>query len=172
MTNPQETVNRKYDIRQAKPDLHTVVREVTIGNLSRRNVVLAQVELVNEALSRLIELCYERIDGQLVNVDTLTHKLLIPVPWGRRGHSQWGLRASEAVVLRSILLYRAPVSMPSLFVYETTSKSWLIDNVTYGDESSAMAWLKRYGKVTPSEWQTAYSQWKSGRRGVLPSDVG
>ncbi len=67
------------------------------------NVDGAICELMNEALCRVVALAYETDAGGLCNLDAATGKILFALPWGRNGASQWGLRQSEANILRQIL---------------------------------------------------------------------
>ncbi len=74
------------------------------AELSRRGAAAAKAELANEAVGKLIGLCYERdTDGQPCNVEVGTGRLLVPAPWGRRGRDYYGLRPSEGNVLRVYL---------------------------------------------------------------------
>ena len=55
--------------------LPTVIRSLRLADAG-------MVELLTEALHRLITLAYERDDAGWVNVDPVTKRLLIPAPWG------------------------------------------------------------------------------------------
>src|SRR4051794_14368232 len=74
---------RKEQIAAATPQRYTAIVRAAEA-LSRRNVDQAITELLNEALARLVRLCYERADdGALCNVDEATGRVLIPLPWAR-----------------------------------------------------------------------------------------
>ena len=89
------TTERKQKLSIAAPKRHTGLRAVA-ESLSLRNVDGAVCELMNEALARLVLLAYEQDAGGFCNMDEATGKLLIPLPWGRNGAAQWGMRPQEA----------------------------------------------------------------------------
>ena len=170
------TVQRKAEVRAADPAQHTTRRSGAIAEaaagLSRRNVATARTELANEALRKLIELCYEEIEGELVNVDAHTQRILVPMPWGRLGSRSWGLRNSEAVILRSIMLARlaSERNLPELWQYDPIARSWLCDIRSYGSIQSALRWFKNHGEVSLSEWRHGEQVWRDGRAGIFRSD--
>lgn len=119
-------VTRKEGIAQASPARHTTIQRAA-QNLSRRNVDQAITELLNEALARLTVLCYERgDDGQLCNVDAVTGRVLVPLPWGKAGYAKWGLSASEADSMRAIMFTRQRVGVP-LFHYDRSRRAWFLN---------------------------------------------
>lgn len=170
------TVQRKAEVRAADPAQHTARRTSAIAeaaaSLSRRNVATARTELANEALRKLIELCYEELEGELVNVDAHTQRILVPMPWGRLGSRSWGLRNSEAVILRSIMLARlaSQRNLPELWQYDPIARSWLCDIRSYGSVQSALRWFKNHGEVSLSEWRHGEQVWRDGRAGIFGSD--
>jgi hypothetical protein len=120
---------RKQQIVTAKPERHSVVRRAA-EDLSRRTVDLVPIELLTEALHGITTLCYERDElGHLVNVDGRTGKLLVPAPWGRLGHTKWGVTPSEANVLRAILFARQGDA--ALFNYHRGTRSWMVNRAAY-----------------------------------------
>jgi hypothetical protein len=135
------TLERKPGIVATAPQRHTALRAAA-ENLSRRNADAAVIELMAEALSRLVALCYETDGGGLCNVDAPTGKVLIPLPWGRAGYARWGLRPSEATVLREIMLQRQ--YQPGLFVYHALGRAWHVNLHDYPSKGIAMAYLTKY----------------------------
>lgn len=146
------TLERKTEISHAAPERFTALRSAA-ASLSRRNVDLATVELMNEALSRLVMLLYETDSGGMVNVDSLTGKLLIPAPFGKNGHKQWGLKPSEANLLRHIL-FGWQEQPPALLYYEWTRHSWFLDLAQFGSVGIAKAWLRSH-QISVNLYRTA-----------------
>jgi hypothetical protein len=119
------TLERKTAISTAQPERYTHIARAA-QTLSRRTVDQATTELLNEAHSRLILLCYERDDtGHFVNVDEVTGKVLIPLPWGKKGHAKWGIAPSEADVFRRIMFARQRLGLP-LFHFDRSRRSWFL----------------------------------------------
>ena len=135
------TVARKGEIAQAAPARHTTLRKAA-ESLSLRNIDQAVIELFMEALSRLVDLCFEEDSGGFCNIDSVTNRILIPLPWGRNGHSAWGIRPQEANILRKILVARQ--CQPGLFLYDTSRRCWTINLYDYSSREVAMRYLTRY----------------------------
>jgi hypothetical protein len=144
------TLERKQGIGATVPQRHTGLRAAAEG-LSRRNADAAVIELMSEALSRLVALAYETDGGGLCNVDAPTGKVLIALPWGRAGHQRWGLRPSEATVLREIMLQRQYA--PGLFVYHALGRAWHVNRHDYPSTRVALAYLERY-PLTIAEYRS------------------
>ncbi len=135
------TVVRKGDILQATPQRHTALRKAA-ESLSMRNLDQAQIELFMEALSRLVDLCYEVDNGGFCNIDAPTGKVLIPLPWGRNGHARWAIRAQESNILREIMQGRQYT--PGLFIYDRVRRNWNVNLHDYPSRDAAIAYLTRY----------------------------
>jgi hypothetical protein len=133
---------RKAEISTAAPERYTALRQAA-ENLSRRNVDVATCEVLNEALGRLIMLLYETDAGGLANIDSLTGRVLIPMPNGKNGHAKWGLRSSEANVLRDILFAWQQEPQP-LLLYDWTRHSWFVNIAEFGSIGIAKAWLRAH----------------------------
>jgi hypothetical protein len=133
---------RKAQISQAQPDRFTTLRSAAAA-LSRRNADAAVCEVLNEALGRLVMLLYETDAGGLANVDGGSGRILIPMPSGKKGHRLWGLRVSEANVLRDIL-YGWQEAPPTLIFYEWTRHSWFVNLDHFGTLGIAKSWLRAH----------------------------
>jgi hypothetical protein len=136
------TVSRKYSIAQSAPARHTGLRKAAEA-LSRRNVDAAVCELLNEALARLVQLCYEQDAAGLCNVDAQTGKMLIPLPWGRLGHAKWGLRPIEGIILRQVL-FDWQNGNNNLFHYDRSRRAWFVDLYNYANVHLAHQWLTQH----------------------------
>lgn len=158
MNNPIIIVQRKEGIAQAAPQRHTSLRKAAEA-LSLRNVDQAVCELFCEALMRLVDLAYEEDAGGFCNIDRVTCKVLIPLPWGRAGHKRWALRPQEAVLLREIMQRRQ--QLQGLFLYDGTRHSWHLNLKAYATRDDANAYLTRY-PVAISELRRARIQRGAG----------
>lgn len=149
-------LDRKADIMGAQPRPHTPLRSIA-EQLTRRNLASAHAELLNEALQRCTSMLYESdASNRLCNVDENTGRILLPVPWGRAGHRQWGLRYTESQVLRAILLAHQKVhdqgKRPALYLYDTDTRAWLLNLF---DFASSEAGLQRIQQtpISPAQWR-------------------
>jgi hypothetical protein len=152
------TVERKEDIGQSTPQRYIAMRKASEA-LSRRNVDQAVIELMMEALSRLVDLCFEEDGGGYCNMDQVTNRILIPLPWGRNGHSQWGLRPQEANILRAILVARQ--RQPGLFLFDGMRRAWRVNLYDFGNRDLSMSYLSKY-PISITEFRTARAKLLGG----------
>lgn len=121
-------------------------------HLSRRGLAATKAELFNHALAALADLCMEwETDERRANVD-VDGRLLVPVPWGDAGYKVWGLRVTEARVLRRIMLQRA-AQAGALWYYDADGRCWLW-NLEHR-KGSAISYLSNH-PVTVPEYLSAY----------------
>jgi len=113
--------------------------------LSLRGQMKARAELCNEAVAVLIRLCYEAdTDGGPANVDKVTGRILIPCPWGERGHRRYGLRSTEQRALRRYMLDlqdHKPAGAP-VFTYDPTSRNWYLNFYDHNGTKAVAYWEK------------------------------
>ena len=147
------TLERKAEVSTAQPAAVMAVRAAA-ENLSRRNADAATCELLNEALGRLTDLCFEEDAGGLCNVDYVTGRILIPLPWGRHGHARWGLRPQEANILRAWLLETLRSGYPPLFWWERNRRAWFVGLGDYPDRQEAGLWLRTH-QITVRDYRAA-----------------
>lgn len=163
--NALTTVERKQDVRLSEPSGY-VRRRIgqEASNLSLAGQMAACVELVNESLCRLTEMLYEpEVDGGFANVDMVTWRILIPVPWGSQGWRVWGLRAWEAEALRKLLLVRSEMQRHvRLYDYNEVSYTWHLNLHDYPTYDLALAYLERH-PVTLQDWRRQASAYKQRR---------
>ncbi len=142
MAGLSATMERKVGLSNAAPQRHTGLRAVA-ESLSLANVDQAICELMNEALCRVVALAYETDAGGLCNLDAATGKILFALPWGRNGASQWGLRQSEANILRQVLFdWQAAGS--TLLHYDRTRRSWFVNLRDHANIHLAKRWLTQH----------------------------
>ncbi len=127
-------------------------------SLSRLAKAKAASELANEALHAVTALAYETLrDGTPVNVDPVTGDLLIVAPWSSKRYQEYGLRRSEADVLRAYLLQlqvmaaKGKTPLPPLFTFDDVSRRWAVNRADYPTFEAAERWLARY-QLTPEAW--------------------
>ena len=148
-------VERKSEILAAQPERFTPLRQAA-DTLSRANIHRAHAEILSEALARCTVMLYEQdAAGRWVNVDK-SGQILIPLPWGRAGQREWGLRRSEANALRAILFAwqrrHDAGREAALFVYVAEERRWWLNLVDFPAEQGAMQWVRAH-QVTVSQWR-------------------
>ena len=152
---------RKPEVRR---ESRTVYRKVhqraqsRAESLSRLARAKAMAELTNEALHAVTVLAYETLsDGTPVNVDPVTGDFLIPTPWSSKRYREYGLRRSEADVLRAYLLKlqalarKGKTELPPLFIFDAVGRRWAVNQADYPTFEAAERWLARY-QFTPEAW--------------------
>lgn len=138
--------DRKDQVERFAP-----LREVA-RNLSRRGLAAAKAELFNNALAALADLCMEwETADRRANVD-VDGRLLVPVPWGDAGYRVWGLRVTEARILRRIMLQRA-AHAGALWYYDVDGRCWLW-NLEHR-KATAISYLTNH-PVTVGEYLSSY----------------
>jgi hypothetical protein len=117
------------------------------AQLSRRGAMKARAELCNEAVGVAIRLCYESdTGGGPANVDSATGRILIPLPWGEKGHRAYGLRSTEQRALRAYmqdLQNHKPAGAP-IFCYDPLTRCWYLNYFDH-NSASALAYWQRWG---------------------------
>jgi hypothetical protein len=136
------TMERKQALSIAQPERYRGLRAAA-DNLSLRNVDQATCELMNEALARLVQLCYETDSGGYCNLDSATGRILIPLPWGRNGQAKWGLRPQEANILRQVL-FDWEAAGSTLLHYDRTRRSWFVNLRDHANYHIAKRWLTQH----------------------------
>ena len=130
---------------------------VNANSLSNAARIQGAVEIANESLCKLVSILYETIDRQPVNVDSKTFRLLVPCPWGDSGYSKWGMRSTEARVLRSVLMWRAHQD-PAAALFDYGDRRWFLNVSGYRTQSAAMAYLQAK-PITAKEWLRHTNAW-------------
>ena len=127
-------------------------------DISRLTKAKAAAEVANEALHAVIALAYETLrDGTPVNVDAVTGDFLIVTPWSSKRYHEYGLRRSEADVLRAYLLRlqalarKGETALPPLFTFDVVSRRWSLNRADYPTFEAAERWLAKY-QLSPEAW--------------------
>lgn len=156
-----DTLARVAEIRQAETPGTYIKQRVAehASQLSNAAHIQASIECANESLCRLVSVLYECIDRQPVNLDSKTYRLLIPVPWGDSGYQHWGLRSTEARILRRALMERASKDRLALFDYADRHRQWFLNMDTYPTAQLALEYLHSK-PVSAREWMRYLSAWK------------
>lgn len=166
-----EEIERKNVIRIANQPATYVKQRIAEAakGLSLAGSAQVRCELVNESLCKLTTVLYEQDgDGTLANVEVVTERILIPVPWGSSGWKLWGLRYWEARTLAKILRVRVENrrKLPVLFDYSAESRNWYINVDTYPTVDAALVYLQKH-PVSLHEWKTYSQAYKEYRREVV-----
>ncbi len=153
------TLTAIQELRHAEtPGAFIKQRLVTSADsLSNAARIQGAIEIANESLCKLASILYETIDRQPVNVDAKTYRLLVPAPWGDSGYSKWGMRSTEARILRSVLMWRAH-NDPQSALFDYADRRWFLNATTYKSASAALAYLKEK-PITAKEWMRHANIW-------------
>ena len=113
-----------------------------------------------EAMQRLTLLAYEQDDHGYCNIDPVTHRLLIPAPWGRAGHRRWGITPSESVVLREMIQRRQAQQgnrPPGLWLYDRARRAWRLNLFDFDRVQDGQRYWQRW-PLTVQEYREARSK--------------
>jgi hypothetical protein len=153
------TVSRKEGIVGTRQQRYTALRSAA-EQLSRRNADAAVVELFAEAMQRLCLLAYERDADGYCNIDPVTHRLLIPAPFGRAGHKCWGITPSEAVVLREMVQQRQAQRAdrpPGIWQYDRARHAWMLNLFDFDTLADGQRYWQRW-PLSVAEYRQARSR--------------
>lgn len=164
----EEALQRSHQALDVQPGRHVAQRLADVAHsLSRAGVAAAHAEVLNAALQRVCELAYALdTDARLCNVD-IDGRLLFALPWGKSGHTRWGLRRREADILRGVLTQRQTPQQGRavpLFLYDSATRAWYCNLQDYRTRTEAQAYVMHYG-VTAREYKQALERLQTaGRR--------
>lgn len=143
---------RAYNLAHTVPDKLNPQKRLTEAAEGLNRAGLHQLALTNATASlvALSKILFDLEGGQFANIDPVTRRILIPVPWGAAGYKRWALRKWEGETLRAILMDRGEDdSRPMLFLYD--EGQWFV-SPDYDSYEAALAWIKEYGP-TLEEWR-------------------
>lgn len=129
--------------------------------LSKASAITTQVARCNEALAALVALCFERVEKIPVNVCTRSRRILVALPWGSAGGSDWGRNTTERDVLRAIMIERS-LQPGALFAYDQDTKTWSLNTDSCKSEAMALAYLQA-NPITVREWIVTLRTYNAGR---------
>jgi hypothetical protein len=153
------TMERKSDVVEVRPERFSTVQRAAQA-LSRRNADGAVVELFAECMQRLTLLAYERDDDGYVNIDPVTRRILIPLPYGKAGHRRWGITSSESVILREMIQQRQGQTAdrpPGLWLYDRTRRCWRLNLFDWDTLQDGQRYWSRW-PLTVAEYREARSR--------------
>ena len=150
-------LERARDIGSRRPAFDPKQRLAgAAAELNQAGSLQAQIEVCEAALVALATLLYATdADGQPANIDPLTGRILIALPWGSKGWRRWGLRKPEANHLRQIMIARSAPKRggrAALFCYAPDSNQWYLDCEAYPTHDLALAYIKAHGPQL-GEWR-------------------
>ena len=153
-------LTRTQEIRHNTSDPGNFVKQRlarNAGSLDLAGSVAMHCSVINECLFKVVDVLYTKdSDGVWANVDCVTHRLLIPTPWGNAGWQRWGmLRRWEASVVSSILIERSTqprATRPALFDYNEHSRRWHLNLNDYGSIGLAQRFLEKE-PISLADWR-------------------
>lgn len=122
----------------------------------------AHAHVLNTALKRLIDLCYQDDGAGLCNIDRATGKLhhLLPVPWSSVNYGKYSLGSRQrADVLSLIMRAHMNQTRKPLFIYH--NRRWYVNLRIYPSREDALRWL--------SENQISGQMWREWREALTKS---
>lgn len=163
-----DALSRANQVLDVTPENHVAPRPgAIVTSWNRAGVAAAHAETLNASLQRVCELAYVRdTDARFCNLDALDGRVLFPVPWGRAGGPQWGLRRRESDILRQCLFQRmepATGRPVPLFVYDAPRRVWYVNLTDYPTEADAMGYVMRNG-VSSREYKRALAAIHDAKR--------
>ena len=160
-------VMRKNEIMAAALQAGRQRAMSTAAGLSRGGMMRASAELCNEAVTKLIELAYERDETGLCNVDSTGVFVRFPVPWGR-SYMRYGLRSTEAAVLRlHVNRLLSTASPPPLWTYDDVTRRWGVNLWDYPKLSQALAYWQR-AEISARDYKMMLQQVQIWRKPNAP----
>lgn len=148
----ENVLQRAVGIGHATVDQYARQREqIAADALNRLATEQRYVVACQDALLRLAELCYVQVGSRYVNIDNLTWRILINVPWSSSGCALYGLRYWEARTLANIIMARCSSRGAPLFDYG--QRRWHLNATDYPNVESAIAYLDKR-RLTVDEWLT------------------
>lgn len=161
-----QTIERKQEMRVLPEPIQYAKQRMAQAavELSKAGDMALHVELANEVLCKLVGILYQTdSDGVYANIDSATHRLLVPAPWGSAGWKKWGLRHWEATVLRGVLMGRLGQARHiPLFDYSDVHRNWFLNFASYRSIDKAHAYLKHCA-VSLVEWRVCATQYHKVR---------
>ena len=117
----------------------------TAEKRSRHNVYTARARLIQTAVERFTNLCYQRFDDsvRLANVGR-GGKILTPVPWGWRYCHEYGLNRTDAQYLRWEMLGRCLPEMDHVSLFMFDRGRWHVDLRAYPQAADGFQYWQDY----------------------------
>lgn len=139
------TIERIAEVGLTRPALYIERRlDERAAELSEAGRAAAVATLLNRALLRYGELCWEPIGNRPAGLDWVTGRCLLPAPWTTTSYRTWGLRRIEqAVLLRYMRLWSSRPAIPPVWYYDASTKRWYGNLSDYADLPSVVAVLQR-----------------------------
>lgn len=124
--------------------------QVSADQISNKARVEGELAVANEALNKLAIVLYETVDLIPINVDSRTYKIQIAIPWGDSGYHHWGLRSTEARIVRWILMARYRRN-PDQALFHFKDRYWYLNANAYASAAQAVDYLKS-NPISMREW--------------------
>lgn len=140
------TLQRVADVGIARPAQHLAQRlEAAAEQQTAAARAAATAALLNSVLLRFTAAVYEPAPGDTrpAGVDWQDWRLLLPAPWANAHYARWGLRRTEALVLREYLkAWQLRPRVAPLYVFDWDSLRWRCNLQDYPTFAQAGAVVK------------------------------
>lgn len=146
----QDAIGRQRTAAAARPETYVHRRVGQAAAASSRKLLLqAQADLMTAALQTFVALLYETVDGALVNV-AADGRVLIPTPWSRARHSDYGLSDGQHRTLRRIMAGRIVGDARPLMIYDSAWRAWILNRRAYPALRDALGYVQ-YEPITAAD---------------------
>lgn len=123
-----------------------------VNDLSRKALMVAEADLAQAAIERWLEVLYDVHDGVLCNVDS-SGVVLVPPPWSRTRHNDYGINSSQAVILlRVVKLYSQIPKRMRPYFYNIDTQRWHLNLVGFPTLQSALQWQQSTALISAKTW--------------------
>lgn len=153
---------RAHDVARAVPHVSPQKRmSQRAEELSRAGTMQAHLDVCVAAMVALTNVLYATdADNRQPNLDEVTGRILIPLPWGSTGYKRWGLRRWEGYVLRKVLIAKCRRGGAVLFGFDDATNQWYLDTETFPTVNSALLWIHQHGP-TLHEWRPIINEYRT-----------
>lgn len=152
---------RAVDVGQRQPTVNPQKRMAQRAEgLSRAGTMQAHLDVCVAAMVALTNVLYAiDADSRHANIDEVTGRILIPLPWGSTGYRHWGLRKWEGYCLRKVLIAKCSRGVV-LFGFDGETNQWYVDMEQFPTANSALLWIHQHGP-TLHEWRPIVSEYRA-----------
>ena len=158
------TVEQIENIRNSADHLLKKQLQKVADDVSNSVRVGNKILFFNELLSALTNIMYEKQNNRFVNLDEISFRILIPVPWGASGYKLWHLKQWESEILRSILFLRMDNRLvPPLYLYADEQRRWVMNIIDYPTLVDAFRYVKTY-QINITEYELARQLYTDKRK--------
>ena len=137
-----ELASQAADVAGVRIEAYEARLAAKADALTRAAYYRATSDLLTQALHVAIDACFERVDGVLVGMEP-SGRVNAAMPWSKRSHGRYGLRRSQADVLRVIVTAWAlehaagRYNVAPVFVRDNVEHRWYVNLEAYRTDAAA-----------------------------------